>query len=192
MKVLFQDYTFTPNLKQIRFNTTDTVTLENVLLITNVSTNTIIYNFANPAQGGTISSNVLTLTYDTTAMLSSHNLQIFLDLKGSPATENTLQDVKEQTALLKRIAKIADSLAVIDGAQRQRITLDAITSGLTLGTVTNVTSLGTLTSLGTVTTVSTVSSVSNIAANAGMGSEQYLNIARNTYANSIRNKLSFT
>ena len=186
MKVLFQDYTFTPSLKQIRFNTTDTVTLENVLLITNVSTNTIIYNFANPAQGGTITSNVLTLTYDTTGMSSSHKLQIFLDLKGSPATENTLQDVKEQTALLKRIAKIADSLAVVDGAQRQRVTIDAITGGLTLGTVS---SMGTLT---TVTGVTTVSTVSNVAANAGMGSEQYLNIARNTYANSIRNKLSFT
>lgn len=183
MKVLFQDYTFTPSLKQIRFNTTDTVTLENVLLITNVSTNTIIYNFANPAQGGTISSNVLTLTYDTTAMSSSHKLQIFLDLKGSPATENTLQDVKEQTALLKRIAKIADSLGVIDGSQRQRVTIDSITGNLTLGTVTSV---------GTVSTVTTVSTVSNVAANAGMGSEQYLNIARNTYADSIRNKLSFT
>jgi len=185
MKVLFQDYTFTPSLKQIRFNTTDTVYLENVLLITNVSTNTIIFNFANPAQGGSISNNLITLTYDTTSMSSSDRLQIFLDLKGSPATETTLQDVKDQVALLKRLLKVSDSLSVVDAAQRQRVTVDSIASGLTLGTVTTV---GTVS---TVTTVNGVASVTNIAANAGMGSEQYLNIARNTYANSIRNKLSF-
>jgi hypothetical protein len=43
----------------------------------------------------------------------------------------------------------------------------------------------------TVGTVTTVSAVSNIAANAGMDREQYINVAKQTYANSIRSRLSF-
>lgn len=177
MKVLFQDYTFDPSLKQVKFNTTDSVFLENILLITNVTDNQIIYNFANPNQGGTISNNLLTLSYNTTSMSSSDRLQIFLDLKGAPATEDTLHDLRQQTALLKRISKLVDSLSVVDAAQRQRVSIDSAPATIT---VTG--------GLGTITAVSTVS---NIALNAGMGSEQYLNIARNAYANGIRSKLSF-
>jgi hypothetical protein len=66
-----------------------------------------------------------------------------------------------------------------DSAQRQRVTIDA-------GTLPNVTTVG------TVTTCSTVSSVTNQVATAGMNQEQYINISRNTYANSIRNKLFFS
>jgi hypothetical protein len=53
--------------------------------------------------------------------------------------------------------------------------------------------------LAAVTTVSTVASitagtitaVNNLAANAGMDREQYINIAKNTYANAIRSQLTF-
>jgi hypothetical protein len=46
----------------------------------------------------------------------------------------------------------------------------------------------------TVSTVNTIASVTNIAAQtalAGMDREMYINIAKNTYANSIRSQLSF-
>jgi hypothetical protein len=84
-------------------------------------------------------------------------------------------------SLLQRLVKISESNQVVDSAQRQRITLDAITAGVALPTVTTVT---------TVTTVSTVTAVSNITQNAGMDREQYINIAKQTYANSIRNRLN--
>lgn len=87
--------------------------------------------------------------------------------------------------MLSRIVKLLESGAVVDQQQRQRVTLDAITTNLTLGTVSTV---------GTVTTVSgvtTVSSVTNVAANAGMDREQYINVAKQTYANSIRARLEF-
>jgi hypothetical protein len=81
-------------------------------------------------------------------------------------------------SLLQRLVKISESNQVVDSAQRQRITLDAITAGVALPTVT------------TVTTVSTVSSVTNMVSNAGMDREQYINIAKQTYTNSIRNRLN--
>jgi hypothetical protein len=90
-------------------------------------------------------------------------------------TENLL-------AMLSRMVKLLESNAIVDQQQRQRITLDAIAASLTLAAVTTVT---------TVSTVSTVSSVTNMAANAGMDREQYINIAKQTYAASIRSRLEF-
>jgi hypothetical protein len=90
--------------------------------------------------------------------------------------------------MLQRLVKICESLQVVDSSQRQRISLDNIPAGVTLPTVTTVTGVTTVT---TVTTVSTVSAVTNIASNAGMDREQYINIAKQTYANSIRANLRF-
>jgi hypothetical protein len=87
-------------------------------------------------------------------------------------TENLL-------AMLSRMVKLLESNAIVDQQQRQRITLDAIAASLTLAAVT------------TVTTVGTVTSVTNMAANAGMDREQYINIAKQTYAMSIRSRLEF-
>jgi len=89
--------------------------------------------------------------------------------------------VENLISLLERLVKISESNQVVDSAQRQRITLDAITAGVSLPTVAAVT---------TVTTVTTVAAVTNIAQNAGMDREQYINIAKQTYANSIRNRLN--
>ena len=77
--------------------------------------------------------------------------------------------VENLISLLERLVKISESNQVVDSAQRQRITLDAITAGITLPAVTT---------------------VSNITQNAGMDREQYINIAKQTYANSIRNRLN--
>ena len=89
--------------------------------------------------------------------------------------------VENLISLLERLVKISESNQVVDSAQRQRITLDAITAGVSLPTVAAVT---------TVTTVTTVAAVANIAQNAGMDREQYINIAKQTYTNSIRNRLN--
>jgi hypothetical protein len=83
--------------------------------------------------------------------------------------------------MLSRLVKILECNAVVDQQQRQRVTIDAITSSLTLGTVTTV---------GTVSNIS-AGTLTNVTANAGMDREQYINVAKNTYANSIRSQLSF-
>jgi hypothetical protein len=77
--------------------------------------------------------------------------------------------------LLRRLTKIADALSVVDSAQRQRVVIDAITAGLTLPTVT------------------TVSSITNVAAQtgmAGMDREMYINQARQAYSG-IRSRLTY-
>jgi hypothetical protein len=80
MKILANRYSFSPSTKQVFLSGfTTNIALEQLLLITNSSRNTIIYNFADPAAGGVISNNVITLSANTTSMLSTDRLQIFLD-----------------------------------------------------------------------------------------------------------------
>lgn len=101
----------------------------------------------------------------------------------NPATDDSV-------ILLRRILKQVDSLGVVDSAQRQKMTLDSITSGLTLSTVTSV---GTVTTVSTVTTVATVTSATNLVALGGVdGRYLYIDTARNMYANGIRTQLSFS
>lgn len=92
----------------------------------------------------------------------------------NPATD-------EQIILLRRIVKLLESTAASDIGQRQRVTIDAITSGLTLTTLTGITNAlpaGTNT-MGNVTV-------------GGMDHKQFIDVARNAYANGIRSKLTFS
>jgi hypothetical protein len=176
MKVLFQDYTFNASAKTITFNTTDTVRLESVLLVTNVTDNIIIYNFADPALGGTITNNVLTLTYNTATMSNTDSLQIYLDLYGTPATEETLSILKDQNDLLRRMVQIVNPLATQDSAQRQRIAVEVMPS-VAIGSG----------------TINTVTTVSNLAAYGGVDPRfQFTDAARLTYAQGIRRNLQFS
>jgi hypothetical protein len=181
MKVLFQDYTFNASAKTITFNTTDTVRLENVLLITNVTDNIIIYNFADPTLGGTISNNVLTLTYNTTTMSNTDSLQIYLDLYGTPATEETLNILKDQNDLLRRIIQVVNPITTQDSAQRQRVVVDAAPTTTVTGTVTS--NIGT----GTLAAVTTVNQFAGVDVRF-----QFTDAARLTYAQGIRRNLQFS
>jgi len=169
MKVLFQDYTFNASTKTITFNTTDTVRLENVLLITNVIDNIIIYNFADPTLGGTISNNILTLTYNTVGMSNTDSIQIFLDNTLTPASEESIQ-------YLKKIVQLLTPSSIQDSSQRQRIAVEVMPS-VAIGSG----------------TINTVSSVSNIAAYGGVDPRfQFTDAARLTYAQGIRRNLQFS
>jgi len=111
MKILFEDYTFNAAAKQITFNTSETITLPQLLLITNVTDNLIVYNFADPNYGGTITNNILTLTYNTSLMSDSDSLQIFLENQYTPASQETLQYLSDQTALLGRMVKLLEPIS---------------------------------------------------------------------------------
>ena len=85
-KRLLRDYTFTPGVAS-----SGTVaipgkySLDQILLITNITDNVIIYNFADPNLGGstlynsTANITTLTLKLNTSSMSSSDSLQIFYD-----------------------------------------------------------------------------------------------------------------
>jgi hypothetical protein len=89
--------------------------------------------------------------------------------------------------MLSRLVKLLESNAVVDAQNRQRVTVDSIAGTAVLAAVTTVTTVSTVASI----TAGTITAVNNLAANAGMDREQYINIAKNTYANAIRSQLTF-
>lgn len=104
------------------------------------------------------------------------------------ANTDVVELLVDQAILLRKLLKLMESQATIDNLQRQRITIDAITGGLTLGTVSAVT---------TVTTVSTVSSITagtltNLNQLAGVDLRfQWAENARIAYNTGIRSKLTY-
>jgi hypothetical protein len=89
------------------------------------------------------------------------------DLLVNPASE-------ESTILLRRIAKILENQQAVDAQQRQRITIDAITGGLTL------------------TQIATVQTVSNLSAVNGWNQQMFTDPARQAYNTGIRQQLTFS
>ena len=86
-KVLIETgYTFTPSTNTIVFPRT--IQRERLILITNVTTNTVIYNFSDPSLKATTYNSImygangyttLILNYNTAAMTSTDKLQITID-----------------------------------------------------------------------------------------------------------------
>lgn len=106
----------------------------------------------------------------------------------------TEQDIQQLATLALQTVEILSSQNAVDGQNRQRITLDAISPSLTLqaiGTVTTVTTVATVTTVTTVTTVGTVSSVTNIAAVAGWDQRQFENPANLLFNSQLSANLSF-
>jgi hypothetical protein len=103
-----------------------------------------------------------------------------VDLSEANPMPTEAQRVEDLLVMMSRMLKVLESNAVVDIAQRQRITLDAITSGLSLSTII------------AVNNVANVASVAAQTAMAGMDREMYINIARQAYASSIRSQLQFT
>jgi hypothetical protein len=122
-------YTFNPTAKTVTFSgLSQQITLANILLITNVTANTIIYNFASSTTGAvSFVNNVLTLDYDTTSMSATDVLQIYIDVE---SYEESL------ATLLRRMNKLLESNAVVDSRLRQKVVIEAV--GTNLGTPTEV------------------------------------------------------
>jgi hypothetical protein len=100
-------------------------------------------------------------------------------LYGTPATEETLNILKDQNDLLRRIIQVVNPLATQDSLQRQRISLDAAPATVTVtGTVTSNIGSGTL---------------AGVTALGGVDARyQFTDAARLTYAQGIRRNLQFS
>ena len=205
-------YTFNPAGNTITFSgLRQDISLENILLITNTTANTIIYNFADSTTGAvSFNNNVLTLDYNTSAMSSTDKLQIYVDVE---SYEESLHD------LLRRMNKLLESNAVVDNRLRQRVTIDAIGNSTAGSSPTEVTTTipvsGTVTAnvtVGSNTTLSigasdiqyvqstqvspyaTTSNITFLRTINGLIDERWriADDARNTYANTIRRNLVFS
>lgn len=103
--------------------------------------------------------------------------------QGAEDTVDAVTLMSEQVILLRKLLKIMESQATIDSLQRQRVTVDALTSGLTLSGVTTVGSISTLPTLSTVTNVNQFASVDLRF--------QWAENARIAYNTGIRSKLTY-
>lgn len=119
MKTLVKNYIFDKTNKKITFSDYASIILDQILLITNVTDNIMIYNFANSSLGGTVSGNVLTLTYDTSTMNDTDSLQIFIDSDVQPANSD-LQE--EMISLL--VGLLRSTAYARDNNDRMRMILD--------------------------------------------------------------------
>ena len=200
-------YIFNPAAKTITFTGLQyTITLANILLITNTTANTIIYNFADSTNGAvSFASNVLTLDYNTASMNATDVLQIYIDVESYEESIATL---------LRRMNKLLESNAVVDSKLRQRVTIEAIGANNSSNPTelnTTIPVSGSVTVSGTVTaSVSNQIAAQNMAAQSGnpyvlstvtTGSIlegpvhqlwRVANDAQACYASAIRSKLSFT
>lgn len=73
-------YTFDASAQTITLTGLPTLTLDSLVLITNMTDNEIIYQFNSSSKWGSISGNVITLDYDTTSMSDADDLQIILSM----------------------------------------------------------------------------------------------------------------
>jgi len=79
MKTKIDNYSFNKTAKTVTFTDYTNIRLDSILLITNATDGIIIFNFADPLKGGTVTGNVLTLTFDTSSMDNGDKLLIYYD-----------------------------------------------------------------------------------------------------------------
>ncbi len=130
-----------------------------------------------PGTGATVAADEIAGALHQRMKLSIGEDGTAVDLSESNPMPTEAQRVEDLLVMMGRMLKVLESNAVVDIAQRQRITLDAITTGL---------------SLSTIIAVNNVANVTAQTAMAGMDREMYINIARQAYASSIRSQLQFT
>lgn len=78
-KHIVTNYTFDPAAKTVTFTDYGSIAARRVLMITNITAKTRIFQFGVTGRSGTAATNVLTLDFDTSAMSASDELQIFYD-----------------------------------------------------------------------------------------------------------------
>ena len=178
MKILIGNeggaYTFNPAARTITLGVINsggreiTPNLGQLLLITNVTRNIMLYNFADPTLGATLTGDVITLNYNTVAMSSTDVLQIFLEVD---------DQTTELLTLFQRLIKMSECLGMVDSSNRQRVSIDFAPS-LTVSAVTAITNPVT---------------IANISLIGGLDPRfNYIDIARTAYEIGIRSKLTWT
>lgn len=197
MKTLITNYTFNAAAKTVTFNGYSSILLSSILIITNTTNNTIIYNFADPTTGGTVNGNTITLGYNTTTMSNSDKLLVYYDDPvTTPSTTSDAQNIADQLGLLRRIVKLLESNATVDSSNRQRITIDAAPASVTT-TLASTTVASSLTaqlgnSYPSSTNPYTLTSLGALVVSEFPVDQRWriADAARNTFAAGIRSKLT--
>lgn len=129
-------YSFNTVAKTITFSGF-IASLERLLLITDTTNNIIIYQFNDPLKGGTLSNNVLTLTYNTNVVgfTNTDQLQIFY-----------WSEEPQQTAVLDLAMSIKRDLQMM--RREPQMTPTGLNVNVGAGTLTTVQSVNNVVSIG--------------------------------------------
>lgn len=122
MKQAIPNYTFDKATGQVTFTDFGSIVLERVLLVVNVTDGIVVYQFNDPTKLASVSTNVLDLAYDTSAMDNTDDLLIIYDVKtGDPvydpagALPTGASTSANQTTIIGHVDGIETVLATIDG-----------------------------------------------------------------------------
>jgi hypothetical protein len=148
------DYIFSPSTKTITILNAS-ITLENLLLVVNTTSGTMLYNFADPTLNASIANNTITLTYDTTSMNSSDMLQVFYEDGIQLATDKSLDAIYQLLGMLLDRVEFGN---LTDNAKRLKVNLIDSGTLANVGTLSNITA-GNLTSLGTLSNQSRIGDI---------------------------------
>ena len=148
MKQLVKNYTFSKTAKTITFTDFSAIIQERILLITDVTNGTILYQFNSAGLGGTVATNVLTLALNTNtgSFNNTDKLQIFYEnATGDPVYDspvvvgNVASGSTDSGAPVKVGGKYNSSGVTLadgqrgdlqlDGGARLKVTLDTLISG---------------------------------------------------------------
>ena len=130
MKKLVENYTFDPATNTVTFTDYSTIDLERVLIINDTTRGTVIFNFACPGMTGSVSTNILTLSYDVSGFAATDKLLIYYE---DGIQESTVVD------LIETMRYLIKSLAVIGNAQG--VAADIRVTPVSVPTVASVTTL---------------------------------------------------
>lgn len=103
MRRRIKSYSFNAGTKQIVFTEYNQISLSSVLTITNTTSGIIIYNFADSTLKGTVSGNVLTLSYDTTSMGNNDELLIYYSDPLVNPNEELLAEAEKTNGILAEV-----------------------------------------------------------------------------------------
>jgi hypothetical protein len=95
MKQIIKNYSFDKTARTVTLSDFSGLSLDRLLLITNVSRGAVVYQFNDPALGGSVAGNTVTLSTDTSAMSNGDKLQIIYDC----ASGDPVYDASAQTAV---------------------------------------------------------------------------------------------
>lgn len=144
MKKLVKTYTFNAAARQVVISDEDLTDLSQFLLITDVTSNVIIYNFADSSRGGAFSNGTLTLDYNTTAFNNSDVLQIFIDVDEGNRVDLTELLQQGLAEIVHQLQAIRNDGGMADAAGRVRVAIESGNVGVsgTITTLTNLTNIG--------------------------------------------------
>jgi hypothetical protein len=138
MKQIIKNYTFNKTARTVTFTDFATISLDRLLLITNVTSNTVVYQFNSAALGGSVIANVLTLACNTGGMSSSDKLQIIYDCAiGDPFYDLQVDSQGRLSVSPAPLVSSVDSVTALPGTVA-RATFSAAASFIPAASATDV------------------------------------------------------